>query len=467
MFKLLSSDSSPKSEPKLIWDKCLEIISKEIKPLTYNSWFLPIKPLSLEGDNLTVQLMHKLQWEYIEEHFAEVLKKALTTVLGPAAKLNYIIIEDTNIEPPVHVTPPLRERQENIHSRSQLPPEEYVSGIRDGLEFFNFVKGEGNQLAVAAATAVSDNPGGTSFNPLFIYGGVGLGKTHLLHAIGNGVIKKFPNKKIKYTESQRFASELVELIQQNQKEEFIRLYSRYDVLIIDDIQFLKNLEKTQDYLFHIFNAMHQNGKQIIFASDKAPKDISGINERLISRFHWGLSVDIQPPDFETRVAILYKKAPVFGVHLPAELFEYIATHITSNIRELEGCLTKLKMYQLMDTGIDLELVKRTVREISTNKRQVIGIDLITKIVCESFGVDEKKIRDKTRKADIAIARQVAMYLSKQMTRSSLKMIGLHFGGRDHSTVIHAITTVDNLMTSDPTMKQMVEEIKYKVEIASV
>ena len=332
--------------------------------------------------------------------------------------------------------------------------------------FQNFITGEGNQLARAAAGAISDNPGGTSFNPFFVYGGVGLGKTHLIQAIGNEIVNKFPDRKVIYLSTDIFTVEFVESIQSNRVNEFSNFYRGMDVLIIDDIQFLIGKEKTQDLFFHIFNTLHQSRKQIILSSDKPPKNLKGLDERLISRFQWGLTADIQPPELETRIAILRKKAEVYGMSVSGEILEYIASNITSNIRELEGCLIKiLANASLSSKEITFELVKKTVNEIATDrKKNNINIDSITKVVCDHFNIAENKIRDKTRKKEIVQARQLAMYLSKEMTKASLKTIGLHFGGRDHSTVIHACTSIENSKENDKSVREMIEDLKNQIEL---
>ena len=295
-----------------------------------------------------------------------------------------------------------------------------------------------------------------------------MGKTHLIHAIGNKIIEKYPSKKVTYIPSDVFTNEFVDSVQNNTTNEFSNKYKNIDVLIIDDIQFLVGKEKTQDLFFHIFNTLHQSGKQIVLSSDKPPKDLKGLNERLISRFQWGLTADIQPPDFETRIAILRKKIENYGgMEITDEIVEYIAHNIKSNIRELEGCLVKLLANATLNgKDIDFELAKKTVREISSIKQTNISIDYITKIVCEFFEVDENKVREKNRKKEIVMARQVAMYLSKKLTKSSLKTIGLHFGGRDHSTVIHAFNSVEQQLDDDISLKDTIDSIKNKIELSA-
>jgi chromosomal replication initiator protein len=443
------------------WKECLKLIRENVTLMTYNTWFTPIKPVELQDKTLRVQIPSQFFWEWVDEHFNTLINKTLSQVLGPDAKLSYLIVEDNdfsgiNAEPtpaPIKIT----------ENKIQEPA--FENFLNPRYTFDNFIKGEGNQLARAAATAISENPGGTSFNPLFIYGGVGLGKTHLAQAIGNQILKNFPEKKVIYLSSDIFTVEFVEAIKTNTVNEFSSFYRTMDVLIVDDIQFLIGKEKTQDHFFHIFNTLHQSRKQIILSSDKAPKDLKGLDERLISRFQWGLSADIQPPELEMRLAILKRKCEDYGMSLQNEILEYIAGNITSNIRELEGCLIKLlATASLKSAEINLELAKKTVREISTDRKIHVTIESITKIVCEYLNIAENKLREKTRKKEVVLARQLAMYLSKELTKNSLKTIGLHFGGRDHSTVIHACNSIDESRLKDKSLKDLIDNLRNQVEL---
>ncbi|MHB9041390.1 MAG: chromosomal replication initiator protein DnaA [Melioribacteraceae bacterium] len=448
---------------KDLWKECLSLIKENVPFITYNTWFLPIKPFELENSTLKIYVPNNFFIEWIEEHYNTLINKTVSQVLGDSGRLVYVIYEEKETaEEQTKETPSIG----NATTAPQIIKRDYETYLNPRYTFENFIKGEGNQLARAAAMAVGDSPGQTSFNPLFIYGGVGLGKTHLIHAIGNKILEKDQNKRVIYISSDAFTVEFVEAIQSNTLNEFSGFYKSMDALIIDDIQFLVGKEKTQDLFFQIFNTLHQSGKQVILSSDKPPKDLKGLNERLISRFSWGLSADIQPPDFETRVAILKNKSEVYGINLSREIVEYIAQNISSNIRELEGCLIKLLANSSLNSKeIDFELVKKTVREVSTNKQVNISVELITKVVCEYFGVEENKLREKNRKKEVVLARQVAMYLSKQLTKSSLKTIGLHFGGRDHSTVIHSQTSIEELALKDPKMKEILDSLKMKIEIS--
>ncbi|MEG8946684.1 chromosomal replication initiator protein DnaA [Rosettibacter firmus] len=451
---------------KDIWKECLNIIKDNVPYITYNTWFLPIKPFEIEDNTLKIFVPNNFFIEWIEEHYNTLINKTINQVLGSDGKLVYIVLDEndeSSVINEIKETTTSNNHQKEVNGNQR----NYETFLNPRYTFENFIKGEGNQLARAAAYAIAENPGQTSFNPLFIYGGVGLGKTHLMHAIGNKILEKTPDKRVIYISSDAFTVEFVESIQSDKVNEFSSFYKSMDVLIIDDIQFLVGKEKTLDLFFQIFNTLHQNGKQIVLSSDKPPKELKGLNERLISRFSWGLTADIQPPDFETRVAILKNKSENFGINLSNEILEYIAYNITSNIRELEGCLIKLLATSSLNSReIDFELVKKVVKEVSTNKQVNISIDYITKIVCEHFKVDENKVREKNRRKEVVIARQIAMYLSKLLTKSSLKTIGLHFGGRDHSTVIHAFNSVEDLIKSDNTIKETVEYLKNKIELSS-
>lgn len=453
--------------PSSVWKNCLSLIKENVTLMTYNTWFLPIKPMELSDSTLKVQLPSHFFWEWIDEHYSTLIHKTLNDVLGPGSKLAYVISEE-----------PAKFDSDNsnviknsvtVTKATEIKKNNFDTHLNPRYRFDNFIKGEGNELARAAAGAISDNPGGTSFNPFFVYGGVGLGKTHLIQAIGNCILENQPEKKVIYLSTDSFTVEFVEAIQSNKINEFSGFYRGMDVLIIDDIQFLIGKEKTQDLFFHIFNTLHQSRKQIILSSDKAPKDLKGLDERLISRFQWGLQADIQPPAFETRIAILKKKTEDYGLSITPDIIEYIAYHITSNIRELEGCLIKLLANASLNSKeVTLDLAKKTVREVATERKNnlTISIDDITRTVCTQLNVPENKVREKTRKKEVVLARQISMYLASKMTKSSLKTIGLHFGGRDHSTVIHACSSIEQSLNNDLIIKDLVENLKSKIELSS-
>jgi chromosomal replication initiator protein len=463
-----------KADANSVWKQCLTIIKENVKPMTFNTWFLPIRPVSFENNVIKIQLPTQFFWEWIDEHYNHILNKAILNVIGPEGKLTYVIAEEKDSESELKISIATSSDSASVSNSSIKPSNgsssaakeiKHNSNLNPRYRFDNFIKGEGNQLARATAGAISDNPGETSFNPFFVYGGVGLGKTHLIQAIGNRILEKFPDKKVIYLSTDSFTVEFVEAIQSNRVNEFQNFYRNIDVLIIDDIQFLTGKEKTQDLFFHIFNTLHQSRKQIILSSDRPPKELKGMDERLISRFKWGLAADIQPPEFEMRIAILKSKAEEFGMNISNEIVEYIASNITSNIRELEGCLIKmLATASLNSKDISLELARKIVREIASDRKLSLSIDDITKIVCEYLNVPENKVRDKTRKKEIVLARQLSMYFAKEFTKASLKTIGLHFGGRDHSTVIHACNSVEAELKDDLQLAELVNKLKNKIEL---
>ena len=445
-----------------IWGDFLGEIKNNVTQMTFNTWFLPIKPIEMNNSTIKVQLPSQFFWEWIDEHYKSLISKTIQNVLGEQVTLTYVISEEAEtIQPIAEISKQIIET-----TKSVSPKQEFSAFLNPRYTFDNFIKGENNQLARAAATAISENPGGTSFNPLFLYGGVGLGKTHLMQAIGNKILESFSDKRIIYLPSDIFTVQFVEAIKSDKVNEFSSFYRSMDILIIDDIQFLIGKEKTQDLFFHIFNTLHQSRKQIVLSSDKPPKDLKGLDERLISRFQWGLSADIQSPDLETRIAILKKKSEDYGLMVSDEILEYIANSITSNIRELEGCLIKLLASSSLNAkDINLDLAKRTVKEIATDRKINVSIDNITKTVCSVLNIDENKLRDKTRKKEIVLARQLAMFFSKELTKSSLKTIGLHFGGRDHSTVIHACNSIEQMRHEDISIKNLVENLRNQIELA--
>ncbi|MBD3409696.1 MAG: chromosomal replication initiator protein DnaA, partial [Ignavibacteriales bacterium] len=338
------------------------------------------------------------------------------------------------------------------------------SNLNPNLTFERYVKGESNQLAFAAASAVAKKPGGTSFNPLFIYGGVGLGKTHLLQAVGDEARRRDERLRARYVSANEFTMDFVNAIQSNQANDFASFYKSVDLLLIDDIQFLTGRERTQELFFNIFNSLHQSGKQIVMTSDKPPKDLDGMDERLVSRFHWGLTADIQPPDFETRMAIVNKKLEEYGAAAPSDVVEYVASRVDSNIRELEGCLVKIVANaSLAGKPIDVNAAKLAVGEVMAREKPRLTVERITEIVCEAFDVEVKDARSKSRKKAIVEARRGAMYFARMFSNGSMKSIGKYFGGRDHSTVVHALKAVDAAVDNDERFRRTIDEIKKKIE----
>ncbi|MFB6249947.1 MAG: chromosomal replication initiator protein DnaA [Salinibacter sp.] len=348
-----------------------------------------------------------------------------------------------------------------------IQEKEIDSQLNESYTFERFIEGDCNQLARSAAWAIAQEPGGTSFNPYLVYGGVGLGKTHLIHAVGNYVTAQPTDATVLYVSSERFTTEFVQSIQRNRISEFSMFYRQVDVLIVDDVQFFSGKEKTQEEFFHIFNALHQAGKQIVLSADRPPREIEGIEERLLSRFQWGLSADVQPPGLETRIAILQRKAEDDGIDLGQDVIEFIAHNIKSNIRELEGALIRLLAHAtLHQRELDLALAKEVLHDLVEDEQVTLTIEEIQRIVCEYMNIEEDRVRGETRKREVVRARQIAMYFCKEFTQNSLKTIGLHFGGRDHSTVIHANNTVEDQMETDEQFRDTVEEIGRKIELRS-
>ncbi len=474
-------------DSRTAWNECLQIIQERIGEQTFKTWFKPIEPVKLEDEVLTIQVPSQFFYEWLEEHYVHVLKQALNAVLGPNGKLEYSVIVDKgpNGSLPYTVKYPNKSPAANVPvqrygNRRQAADykgpfkvdvvQEYQleSQLNPTYLFDNFIEGDCNRLARSAGYAVARKPGITSFNPLMIYGGVGLGKTHLGHAIGNDIKQQFPDKFVLYVSSEKFINQFIKAVQNNEIQEFTNFYLQVDVLIIDDVQFFSGKEKTQEIFFHIFNHLHQTSRQIVMTSDCSPRDLKGLQERLLSRFKWGLTADLQQPDFETRIAIINNKIESEGIEIPGDVVEYLAYSVDTNIRELEGVLISLvAQASLNRKDIDLELAKQVLKNIVHDIESEVGIDYIQKTVSEYYKLKVDQLKDKTRKKEIVIARQIAMYFSKEYTNHSLKSIGYHFGGRDHSTVIHAVQSINDLMDTNSNFKNSVEDIKKKLKIRAV
>jgi chromosomal replication initiator protein len=470
-----------------VWNKCLQVIRDNINIQSFRTWFEPIKPLRLEAGILTIQVPSQFFYEWIEEHYISLLRRTLRHFLGPDAKLEYSVIMENggedgdklSVNMPTHIgeykvkNPPVNmplTGSKTIPNPFVIPGLKKVSinpQLNSYYTFESFIEGECNRLARTAGLAVATRPGQTAFNPLLVYGGVGLGKTHLAQAIGNEVKKNHPNKVVLYVSSEKFTNQFVDSIKNNSVSDFISFYQLVDVLIVDDIQFFAGKERTQDIFFHVFNHLHQTDRQLILTSDCPPSDLKGMEERLLSRFKWGLSADLQSPDFETRIAILQNKMYLEGINIPNDVTEYIAHNISSNVRELEGALISLLAQSSFNRKeIDIDLAQAIVKNFVKNASREISIDSIQKIVSDYFRLPVEKLKEKTRKREIVQARQISMFFAKQYTKSSLKTIGLHFGGRDHSTVIHALHTVDDLISTDKEFRRYVDDIRKKIQITS-
>lgn len=467
-----------------IWDTCLSFIEGKIPEQSFKTWFRPIIPIKFENSVLTIQVPTQFFYEWLEDNYVNILKESIKLTIGPNGKLEYSVIVDNGN----HANQPytVNLAQKNSHSKvgqnyggtreaykspfslPEVQNHHQDSNLNVENTFETYIEGDCNRLARSAGYAVATKPGVTSFNPLMIYGGVGLGKTHLIQAIGNKIKETNQESFVLYVASEKFASQFIESLKNNSLQDFTNFYLNVDALIIDDVQFFKDKVKTQEIFFHIFNHLHQNGKQIVMTSDCPPTELKGLQERLVSRFKWGLTADLQQPDFETRLAIIQKKLQDDGLQIEEKVLEYLAYSVDTNIRELEGVLISLVAHSSLNkTPIDLELAKQTLKSIVKNIESEVGIDYIQKTVSEYFNVPADELKAKTRKKEIVIARQLAMYFTKDYTNHSLKSIGSHFGGRDHSTVIHALQSVNDMLDTDARFRSSVNELKKKFSMKAV
>lgn len=467
------------------WEACLKVIKDNIPLQAFKTWFTPIVPIKLEDDILTIQVPSHFFYEWLEEHYITLLRKVIKKELGANGRLEYSIIMERNtpnstpytVRIPTSgktstrnnpVSVPLMVGNDFIKNPFVIPGLKKIdvsSNLNPAYTFDNFVEGDCNHLARSAGYAVASKPGGTAFNPLLLYGGVGLGKTHLVNAIGIEIKNKFPNKIVLYVNSVKFVHQFIDAIKNNTSNDFIHFYQMMDVLIIDDVEFFSGKEKTQDVFFHVFNHLHQNGKQIILTSDKPPVDIQGMEQRLLSRLKWGLSADLQAPELETRIAIIEKKIYANGIELPREVIEYLAYSINTNVREIEGALNSLiAQSSLNKKAITLDLAKKMIDKFVKNTAKEVSIEYIQKVVCDYFDIEMETLKSKTRKREIVQARQIAMYFSKKLTKSSLANIGAHSGGRDHATVLHACRTVNDLSETDKQFKAYLNDLEKKLSI---
>jgi chromosomal replication initiator protein len=468
-----------------VWDNCLAYIRDNIQEQAYKTWFEPIVPMKLENEVLSIQVPSKFFYEWLEEHYVKLLKSSLMRELGNDARLVYIIkMENTyGNRTPFTESIPSNNRPNMMLQQVDAPLNSFsgelknpfvIPGIKNlqiesqlnpNYNFDNFLEGDSNRLARSAALAVAVKPGGTSFNPLLVFGGVGLGKTHLAHAIGVEIKEKHPDKTVLYIAAEKFTQQYIESVKKNTRNDFIHFYQLLDVLIIDDVQFLSGKAGTQDVFFHIFNHLHQNGKQVILTSDKAPVDMQDIEQRLLSRFKWGLSAELQVPDLETRISILKNKLYRDGVTMEDEIIEYVAKNIKTNVRELEGAIISLIAQSSFNKAdVTLELAKSIVEKFVKNTKREVSIDYIQKVVSEYFQMDVATLQSKTRRRHIVQARQLAMYFAKKFTKASLASIGNQIGKRDHATVLHACKTVDNLSFTDKQFRKYVEDLSQKLTL---
>lgn len=458
-----------------IWDNCLRIISDNIPVESYNTWFVPIRPMKLENSVLTIEVPSHFFYEFIEEKFIDLLRSVLRRVIGENAKLEYSIVVDKNSTQGKVNLPSTAQANTNNTSTRKAPSTDKIlnpfvipgikkitvsSNLNKNLNFDNFIVGSCNRVAFEAGNAIAKNPGNTPFNPLFIYSKSGLGKTHIAQAIGIETKRLFPEKTVLYLSANMFTTQYTQAVLNNTLNDFMHFYQMIDLLIIDDIHELAGKTKTQNVFFHIFNHLHQSHKQLILTSDRAPIELEGVTERLLNRFKWGLSTELSIPDFETRKKILIHKAKLEGIVLNEDIIDYICKHVKTSVRELEGSLVSLIAHSTINNQVlDLQLAESIVKQIVKNPQREVTIPYIKKKVGAYFNLTEENLVAKTRRREIVQARQIAMYFAREITKTSLASIGAQIGHKDHATVLHACRTVENLMDTDRKYRIIIEELR--------
>lgn len=442
-----------------LWEECIYDISKEMNENTLRTWINPIKFIAFNNDVLELQVPNEFFYEWISEHYSLLLDSVVKKYFDKKTTIKYTIPENVKKPKDFKKNVGIEKISQNINFiKKNFIDTQNISGLNSKYTFENFIEGDCNQLARSSALSVALQPQNNTFNPLMIYGGVGLGKTHLLHAIGNKVKKKYPEKIVVYIQATVFVNQFINSIRTNNVQEFSKFYSSVDILLLDDVQFLKDKDKTQEILFFIFNQLHQIGKQIVLTSDRPTSELVGLQDRLISRFKWGLTVNITMPDLETKMAILKSKI-TNDVEINDTLIEYIAQRVNSNIRELEGIMITAIAKTSSEHALDINAIQGIINNISSND---IEVDRISYFVAEYFKISIDDILGQSRQKNIALARKLAMYFAKKYTKCSLKAIGNLIGGRDHSTVIHAINNIENLVKKEKELKHTVENINKEI-----
>jgi len=457
-----------------LWANCLKVIQDNLPEAAFKTWFLPIVPLSYENKVFTIQVPSQFFYEYLEDKFVDLLKTTLHRIIGKDTILQYRILMENTTNTVVDyrgnakaVAPVEKSTQKNgkiPNPFQKVVADDFDSQLNAKYTFDNFFEGESNKLSRTAGDAITKNPGKTAFNPLFLHGASGVGKTHLCHAIGNMIKELYPEKRVLYVSAHLFKVQYAEAGRYNTTNDFINFYQGIDVLIIDDIHELAGIEKTQNTLFHIFNHLHQNNKQLILTSDKAPSELQGVEERLLTRFRWGLTSKIDNPDKALRLKILQNKILHDGLSIPDDVVDYIAENVTDNARDLEGIIVSIMAYSLVyNKDIDLALAKRVIgHAIKKIESKKITINVIQSVVCDYYNIKSELIHSASRKRQIVQARQVTMYLSKSYTEMSLAQIGSLIGKKNHATVLHACKTVKEQMEVDKAFREEIEEIERKL-----
>ncbi len=437
-----------------IWDKTLNIIKAELTEVSFNTWLKCLEPLYMNGDTIVIGVPNDFTKSILEARYQNLILNALKLVTSKKYTVEFILNNEQNIKS-------LNVKNKNNEPKNTSDDSNWQL-LNPKYTFDTFVIGNSNRFAHAASLAVAEAPA-KAYNPLFIYGGVGLGKTHLMHAIGHYILDNTPKLKVVYVSSEKFTNELINSIKDDKNVMFRNKYRNIDVLLIDDIQFIAGKESTQEEFFHTFNDLYEANKQIIISSDRPPKEIPTLEDRLRSRFEWGLIADIQPPDFETRIAILKKKADVDNLNIPNDVMVYIANRIQSNIRELEGALNRIVAYSsLVNKEISIDLANEALKDIISNKTKVITVGLIQDVVASYYNLRIDDFKSKRRTRNVAFPRQIAMYLTRKYTDLSLPKIGEEFGGRDHTTVIHAYEKITQELNSDSNLRDTINELSKKL-----
>lgn len=461
--------------PVDLWNRCLKVIKDNISDAAYKTWFEPIVPLEYNEGEFVLQVPSMFFYEYIEEKFSELLRVTLYREVGEGTKLLYRVMVDRTSQTTTDYPTSSTQSNEKVSTPKVLAssfvspfqrviPQEIDPQLNASHNFNTYVEGSSNKLARTAGISIANDPGKTIFNPLFLYGRSGVGKTHLVNAIGMMTKQLYPEKRVLYIAANLFQIQYTDAVRQNTQNDFLNFYSSIDVLILDDIHEFIGKPGTQNTFFHIFNHLHQNGKQLILTSDRAPGVLDGMEDRLLTRFKWGLSAEIEVPDFDLRKAILKSKIYKDGLEISEEVIDYIAENVTDNVRNLEGVLVSLLAHAtLTDADIDLALAEKVVGKVISVTPKVISVEKIREMVCDYFALPLDALMSKTRKREIATARQVAMYLSKQYTKSSLSAIGKIIGNRDHATVLHACGVVNDLMDTDKSFRLNIKELEQRIK----
>ena len=449
-----------------LWNRCLEIIRDNVPEQTYKTWFLPIVPLKYEDKTLVVQVPSQFFYEFLEDKFVDLLRKTLYKVIGEGTKLMYNVMVDKSSRPEKTVNYEsthrtiMPQKQTIDKAIPQIPVPDLDPHLNPEYNFDTFIEGYSNKLSRSVAEAVALNPAKTIFNPLFLYGASGVGKTHLANAIGTKIKELYPEKRVLYVSAHLFQVQYTDSVRNNTTNDFINFYQTIDILIIDDIQEFAGVTKTQNTFFHIFNHLHQNGKQLILTSDRAPVLLQGMEERLITRFKWGMVAELEKPTVELRKNILRNKIHRDGLQFPPEVIDYIAENVNESVRDLEGIVIAIMARStIFNKEIDLDLAQHIVHGVVHNETKAVTIDDILKVVCKHFDLEPSAIHTKSRKREVVQARQIAMYLAKNHTDFSTSKIGKFIGNKDHATVLHACKTVKGQLEVDKSFHAEVQEIE--------